>query len=65
MSMKVLHLYTHWEPDEAYSVLALLDTMREEISAQYGEQIAQMLQQATAATDEQQLQLPFTDLPPF
>ena len=65
MSMKVLRLYTHWGAGEAYSLLALIDNLREEILEHYGDDIAQMLQEATVSVDDRQLELPFSDLPPF
>ena len=63
--MNVLRLHTYWKADEAYSVLAFIDELREQISAQYGDEIAQMLREANTQRDEQQLELPFADLPPF
>lgn len=65
MSMKVLHLYTYWEPGEACTALAFIDALREQITIHYGDEIAEMLREASAQRDEQQLELPFTDLPPF
>ena len=63
--MKVLRLHTYWNADEAYSILAFIDALREQISAQYGDEIAQMLQEANTQRDEHQLELLFADLPPF
>ena len=65
MSMKVLRLYTYWEPGEACTALAFIDALREQITTHYGDEIADMLREASAQPDEQQLELPFTDLPPF
>ena len=65
MSMKVLRLYTYWEPGEACSALAFIDALREQITTHYGDEIADMLREASTQPDEQQLELPFTDLPPF
>ena len=65
MSMKVLRLYTYWEPGEACSALAFIDALREQITTHYGDEIADMLREVSAQPDEQQLELPFTDLPPF
>lgn len=65
MSMKVLRLYTYWEPGEACSALAFIDALREQITTHYGDEITEMLREITAQRDEQQLELPFTDLPPF
>lgn len=65
MSMKVLRLYTHWQAEDAYSVLAFIDELREQIINEYGEEISQMLQQASTASNKQQLELPFADVAPF
>jgi len=65
MSMKVLRLYTHWDAGDAYSVLAFIDELREQIINEYGKEIVQMLQEASTDTDEQQLELPFADVAPF
>jgi hypothetical protein len=65
MGMKILPLRMHWDVGEAYSVLAFIDALRGQIIAQYGDEIAQMLREANTRSDEQQLELPFTDLPPF
>ena len=48
MSMKVLRLYTYWEPDEACSALAFIDALREQITIHYGDEIAEMLREASA-----------------
>jgi hypothetical protein len=65
MSMKVLRVHTHWEAGEAYSLLELIDALREAIVAHYGDDIALMLQDRNTGSDEWQLELPFTDAPPF
>ena len=65
MSMKVLRLYTYWEPGEACSALSFIDALREQITIHYGDEIAEMLREASAQRNEQQLELPFTDSPPF
>ncbi|MGB5640153.1 MAG: hypothetical protein WBM63_13605 [Sedimenticolaceae bacterium] len=65
MSMKVLRLYTYWEPGEACSALAFIDALREQITIHYGDEMAETLREASAQHDEQQLELPFIDLPPF
>jgi hypothetical protein len=65
MSTTILRVHTHWNTEEAYSLLELLDTLRDEILEQHGEDIARMLQEDAACSDEWQLELPFTDLPPF
>ena len=65
MSLKVLPLYTHWDEGEACSVLAFIDELRELISTHYGDEIAAMLREAGTPDSAYQLELPFTDLPPF
>ncbi|MDZ7750266.1 MAG: hypothetical protein U5S82_23980 [Gammaproteobacteria bacterium] len=65
MSMKVLRLYTHWQAEDAYSVLTFIDELREQIINEYGEEIVQMLQEARAVGEEQQLELPFADVAQF
>ncbi len=65
MSMQVLRLQAHWNAGEAYAVLAFIDTLREAIVTRYGDEIVEMLQEANAEHDDEQLDLPFTDLPPF
>ena len=65
MSMKVLRLYTHWRAEDAYSVLAFIDKLREQIINEYDEEIVQMLQEASTDNDEQQLELPLADVARF
>ncbi len=65
MSMKMLRLQVHWDAGEAYVALAFIDALREEIVTRYGDEIVEMLQEASADHDASQLHLPFTDLPPF
>ena len=65
MSMKVLRLCAHWQAEDAYSALTFIDELREQIINEYGEEIVQMLQEASTAGEEQQLELPFADAAPF
>lgn len=65
MSMNILRVSAHWNTEEAYSLLELLDALRDEILEHYGEDIARMLQEGSHDIDEWQLELPFTDAPPF
>lgn len=65
MSMNILRVYAHWNAEEAYNLLEFLDVLREEILEHYGHDIARMLQEGTPDVGEWQLELPFTDLPPF
>lgn len=65
MSMKVLRLQVHWEAGEACTVLALIDALREAIVNGYGEEIVEMLREASTDHNTDQLDLPFTELPPL
>jgi len=65
MSMKLLRVQTHWDAEDAYAVLEVLDALREEIITQYGDEIIEMLRAASTDHTTDQLTLPFIDLPPF
>ncbi|MFN2329313.1 MAG: hypothetical protein ABR612_10370 [Chromatocurvus sp.] len=65
MSMKVLRLCAHWQAEDACSALTFIDELREQIINEYGEEIVQMLQEASTAGEAQQLELPFVDAAPF
>ena len=47
MSMKLTQLPTHYNADEAHTVIEFLDQLREILWAAYGEEIIEMLQAAT------------------
>ena len=63
MSMKVTRLYTHWDAEQAHTVIAFLDEIRERLCEIYGEQIVEMLRTAeTESTgNAQQTELDFDD----
>lgn len=65
MTLRVLRLYTYWNAGEATTALELIDTLREQIIEHYGDAITDMLRDAVRENTEYQLELPFTDLPPF
>jgi hypothetical protein len=45
--MKLTQLTTHYNADEAYTVIEFLDRLREILWAAYGEEIIEMLKAAT------------------
>jgi hypothetical protein len=63
MSMKVTRLYTHWEAAEAHTVIAFLDLLRDQLWEEYGDQIVEMLREAsiTHEVNEHQTELDFND----
>ena len=66
MSLSITHLPTHWDAGEAYTVIAFLDLLRDQLMETYGEEITAMLQDATTAqSNERQIALDFDDEPPF
>lgn len=48
MTMKLMQLKTHWNADEAHAVISFLDELRELLWATYGDDIIEMLQDATS-----------------
>lgn len=69
MSMKVTRLKTHWSPEQASMVIELLDTLRDALWEDYGEQISELcwqdIVQTSRRADEQQQALPFDDDIPY
>lgn len=63
MTLKVTRLYTHWDAAEAHTVIAFLDELRERLWEIYGDQVVQMLREASSgsAVDERQILLDFDD----
>ena len=61
--MKVTRLYTHWDAEQAHTVIAFLDELRDQLCEIYGDQIAAMLHEASTGskTAEQQTELDFND----
>lgn len=49
MPMKVTRLYTHWDAEQAHTVITFLDEVRERLCEIYGEAIVEMLR--TSATE--------------
>jgi len=66
MSLSITRLPTHWDAGEAYTVIAFLDLLRDQLWETYGDAITAMLQDAsTAHPNERQIPLGFADDPPF
>jgi len=66
MSLSFTHLPTHWDAGEAYTVIAFLDLLRDQLWETYGDEITAMMQDARSAQpNEQQIALDFDDEPPF
>ena len=65
MSMRILHLRTHWNAGDAHVALELIDALREQILESYGDDIADMLEEAGtgACAYDPQLEFPFEDDP--
>jgi hypothetical protein len=62
MSLSITHLPTHWEAGEAYTVIAFLDLLRDQLWETYGEEVTAMLRAAeTRAGNPQQDALDFDD----
>jgi len=66
MSLSITHLPTHWDAGEAYTVIAFLDLLRDQLWETYGADITAMMQEAsTVHPHERQLPLGFADEPDF
>ena len=63
MTMKVTRLYTHWDAEQAHTIITFLDELREQLCEIYGDQIADMLRAASSDNllDEQQTEFDFDD----
>jgi len=63
MTMKVTRLYTHWDAEQAHTVIAFIDELRDQLCDIYGDQIVEMLRAASAdnLAEEQQSELDFDD----
>ena len=60
MSLSITRLPTHWDVDEAYTVIAFLDLLRDQLWETYGEEITTMLRDATHH-DARQIEIEFDD----
>ena len=62
MTLSITPLSTHWDAAEAYTVLAFLDLLRDQLWETYGDEITALLQAAdTGSADERQIDLGFDD----
>jgi hypothetical protein len=63
MTMKVTRLYTHWDAEQAHTVITFLDELRDQLCEIYGDQILEMRRAASSddIVDEQQTELDFGD----
>jgi len=63
MTMKVTRLYTHWDAEQAHTVIAFIDELRDQLCDIYGDQIVEMLRAASAdnLAEEQQSELDFDE----
>ena len=62
MSLSFTHLPTHWDADEAYTVIAFLDLLRDLLWQTYGDDVTAMLRDPDCRErDKGQFKLPFDD----
>jgi hypothetical protein len=63
MTMKITPLYTHWEAAEAHTVIEFLDVLRDQLWEIYGDQIVDLLREAsvTQVVSEHQGELELDD----
>ena len=62
MSLSFTHLPTHWDTGEAYTVIAFLDLLRDQLWETYGDDITAMLRDAgDSGHDDRQIELAFDD----
>ena len=59
MSMKMTRLPTWWTAEEADTVIAFLDDLRDSLLDQYGEEIVVMRQATDTGCDDEQGELEF------
>ena len=67
MSKKTTHVTTQWNPEQACSMLELLDELRDQLWEQYGEQIIRyrIAEQQHDIVDQGQQLMEFIDDDPF
>ena len=62
MSLSFTHLPTHWDTGEAYTVIAFLDLLRDQLWETYGDDITAMLRDAGGGDHtDRQIELAFDD----
>jgi hypothetical protein len=61
MTMKVTRLYTHWDAEQAHTVIAFIDELRDQLCEIYADQIVEMRRAASSdnIVEEQQTELDF------
>ena len=52
MTMRVSKITTHLRPEDAYTIIAFLDQLREMLMQTYGDEIVALLQEASQQPDE-------------
>ena len=63
MSMKITRLYTYWDPHQAHTILEFLDRLRDQLWEIYGDEIVDLLRNAsdTPTKHQHQIELEFDD----
>jgi hypothetical protein len=62
MSLSITRLATYWNAAEAYTVIAFLDALRDQLWETYGEQIDAMFrEEVESCNDDRQTEMPFDD----
>lgn len=63
MTMKIARLTTHWDADEAHTIIEFLDELRDQLCEIYGDAIIDLLRHGATnpIDDEHQTELPFDD----
>lgn len=59
MSLSITRLPTHWDAAEAYTVIAFLDLLRDQLWETYGDEITALLQAADTGPDSDERQIGF------
>ncbi len=59
MSMKVTRLYIYWTAEEAHTVIEFLDILRDQLWEAYGDEIVDMLRDASANQTQHEDQVAF------
>ena len=67
MSMKITRLQNHWSTAEAWTVIEMLDRLRDALWDDYGDQVTQMMWDELANENDNKLQqeIDFNDEIPF
>ena len=63
MPMKITRLTTHWDPDQAHTIIEFLGALRDQLWEIYGDEIIELLRHGAVShgIDEHQDELPFDD----